>query len=394
MGYTQAIFAVMLLAIAITRNRLHVQLFTLLYHQAPFPTHPRLLTFIRRHPSLHALLRRNPRLLSLIHISPPRPPSLDSSPFGRLAPEITQHIASFLSPSASASFASTCLAIRLITGTQYLAPLNACPIEKTTLLELLALDLNADSTTTPPSHLLCLYCHRLVPYPALCGPTATPYCKENSTNCQPYVPSSFRPQLLHTAMMMHRRGHNPYPIISNMPPRSTTTLRLDNGVTRQELWKYCIIQGSLYQRVRWTFILPRCETNYTLQAQPCPHYATYQACMDREALHMQDLARGRSGMRAYSEMVSCQHCRTVLRVGCRKFRGLGLGLFVTWWADLGDGQWVAGEIKGSEWKDVKYSSKWLTNYFDSLCYSQRYFDFEGIDTRADRKELFVIARGM
>lgn len=107
---------------------------------------------------------------------------------------------------------------------------------------------------------------------------------------------------------------------------------------------------------------------------------------------MQDEARDRSGMRACSEMVSCQKCRTVLRVGCRKFRGLGLGLFVTWWVDLGDACWVVRRREGEGWKDVKYSRKWLTDYFDSLCHSQRYFDFEGMDTRADRKELLAIAR--
>ncbi|KFY19963.1 hypothetical protein V491_04085 [Pseudogymnoascus sp. VKM F-3775] len=177
-----------------------------------------------------------------------------------------------------------------------------------------------------------------------------------------------------------------------MKPRSKTTTCHDGGITSQTAWAYRIIEGSLYQRTRVTMILPRSDDNYALKVQPCPHYASYQASMDREAISMQGLTRDRPGFRACSEMVSCRRCRTVLLVGCRKFRGLGLGLFVTWWTDLGDGRWVLGKREGLGWKDVKYTRKWAMNYFEHYCSSQRYFDFDGMDTQRDRKELLAMAR--
>jgi hypothetical protein len=55
--------------------------------------------------------------------------------------------------------------------------------------------------------------------------------------------------------------------------------------------------------------------------------------------------------------------------------------------------WSAvGEKEGRRWKDVKYSRQWLMDYFDSLCHGERYFDFEGLDTRKDRRELLAAAR--
>ncbi|KAL5350495.1 hypothetical protein ACLOAV_004064 [Pseudogymnoascus australis] len=189
-------------------------------------------------------------------------------------------------------------------------------------------------------------------------------------------------------MAIHRRGHDPYPLIATLLPRSltTTTSLHDGGITAQAAQEYRIIQGSLHQRTRVTIVLPRSENNCTVNIQPCIHYLTYQARMNRVAMAMQAHARDRYGVQAVtSEMLSCQKCRTVLRIGCRKFRGLGLGLFVTWWIDMGDGEWAGN--KGVGWKDVKYSRKWLMDYFDSLCHGQRYFDFDGIDTYADRKEL-------
>jgi hypothetical protein len=194
-------------------------------------------------------------------------------------------------------------------------------------------------------------------------------------------------------MIMYRHGHSPDPLISSIMSQYRNTTRLPNGTIRQEAWEYRFISDSLYQRARWTFILPRSDHNYTMQAQPCSHFETYKARMDREVVAMQVLARSKSGVRAvYSEMVSCNHCRAVLRVGCRKFRGLGLGLFVTWWVNLGHAYSAVGEKEGRRWKDVKYSRQWLMDYFDSLCHGERYFDFEGLDTRKDRRELLAAAR--
>ncbi|KAL5351990.1 hypothetical protein ACLOAV_003854 [Pseudogymnoascus australis] len=362
MGYILSILSILLLTLTIARTFFPSQFFAFAHRPPRLLTYPRVLAFIRRHPRLCAILLNNPNLHHLIHPPPPRPPrppSLDSSPWA------------------------------------YLPSLHACPDELANLHLSLALDLNTPPTSTLPSRLFCLHCRRLVPYPSLCGPTASPSCRESSTAYQFYGPPSFQHQIFHTAMLLCRRGHDPYPLLNHLKPRSAPTTRHDGGVTSQTAWEYRIIWTSLYQRTRLSMILPRSESNYTLKVQPCPHYASYQRAMDREVELVQDLVRAKPKLRACSDMVSCQKCRTVLRVGCRKFRGLGLGLFVTWWVDLGDGYWAVPkrwERKG--WKDVKYTRRWLMDYFEHFCSGQQYFDFEGMDTRADRKELLAIARSI
>ncbi|ELR02369.1 hypothetical protein GMDG_05433 [Pseudogymnoascus destructans 20631-21] len=378
MGSTQAILSILILILVIARNHFPGRLLALLHRQGNLLTHP-----LPAFPLIHIPPSR-----------PPRPPALNYSPLGRLAPETIQLIASFLPPSAAASFASTCLAIRLMTGTQYLALLCASPAELLMLLEYITVDLPLDPITEVPPRLLCLYCARLVPYMHLCTASPTPLCQQAYAQFWPYVPPNFRHQIFHTAMTMCRHGRSPWALLGNLKPRSTTTTRYDGGITSQTAWEYRIIHGSPYQRTRVSMILPREDANYNPTVQPCPHYASYHKAMGRKALEVQDLVRQTPKLRACSDMVSCRHCRTVLRVGCRKFRGLGLGLFVTWWMDVGDGGWIMGRKQGLGWKDVRYTRKWAMNYFEHMCSTQRYFDFEGMDSLKDRRELLATARGV
>ncbi|OBT86319.1 hypothetical protein VE02_07423 [Pseudogymnoascus sp. 03VT05] len=162
---------------------------------------------------------------------------------------------------------------------------------------------------------------------------------------------------------MCRYGRSPWALLNNLKPRTTTTTPHDGGITSQSTWEYPFIHNSLYQRTRVSMILPRSDDNYTPTVQPCPHHASYHAALGRRAIEVQEQVRQSPKLRACSDIVSCRHCRTVLRVGCRKFRGLGMGLFVTWWLDLGG----AG---------------------------QPYFDFEGMDSLKDRRELLATARGV
>lgn len=149
-----------------------------------------------------SIRRQSPRPQPLN--SPPRP--LNSSPFTLLPIEIIQDIASFLSPSAAASFASTCLCIRHATGTQYLRSLRASRTEMFKLLELLVVDAPNDPATNLPSRLLCVHCARLVPLYIGCGVPATPACRKVWDVSTQYIGSSFSPPLFFTAMTMHRHG--------------------------------------------------------------------------------------------------------------------------------------------------------------------------------------------
>lgn len=393
MGYIQAVFFVMILCLVITRILFPGQISAFLRRQSPLITHPHIHAFIYRHSRLLAYILSNLGLFPLI--PPSRPPSLDSSPLSRLAPEIIQQISSFLPASSAASFASTCLPIRLITGTQYMSTLRTSSSERIALLEFLAADLPLEPNTTVPPRLLCLYCKRLVASTNPCITGATRACTEARDLITPYVSSIFSLQVFHTAMAQHRHGRSPYALLSTLKPPTTTMVRHGTGVTIQKAWEYRILYDSLFQRKRVSMVLPRSEydCNYVLKVQPCAHYASYQELMDEHAAHMQDTVRGRAGVRACSDLIMCRQCRTALRVGARRFRGLGLGLFVTSWRDLGDGRPVGGNgVAG--WKDVVYSVSAALILFENMCHGQRYFDFEGLDTVKDRKELLATARSV
>ncbi|OBT86320.1 hypothetical protein VE02_07422 [Pseudogymnoascus sp. 03VT05] len=182
MGYTQVIISILILLLVTARTffpgRLPALFLALLHRHRNLLAHPRLPAFIRRHPRLHALPHHDPLLETPIHIPEPRPPALELSPLVSLAPETIQLIASFLPPSAAASFASTCLSIRLMTGTQYLSDLRISPAELHKLLEYITVDQPLDAITLVPPCLICLHCARLVPYPPLCTTPPTPLCHQ------------------------------------------------------------------------------------------------------------------------------------------------------------------------------------------------------------------------
>ena len=103
--------------------------------------------------------------------------------------------------------------------------------------------------------------------------------------------------------------------------------------------------------------------------------------------------------RSQSKFYQCRTCRTVVAVGARKFRGRGIGLFVTWWRDLGDGR--AGDEKwaslarpalttqSAEGKKATYSIMAVVNAFEGG--NTDYFDFDGLLSPADRKELLRLS---
>jgi hypothetical protein len=153
----------------------------------------------------------------------PHPRNFNSSPFTQLPYEIIQHIASFLPPSAAASFASPCVCIRLATGTQYLSALRASPTERLALLELLLADTPYDPAHNIPSRLLCTHCVRLIPINVGCGAFATPTCRETWEISRNHIDTSFSPPFFHTIMPMHRHGHETDEILSRITPPTYTT---------------------------------------------------------------------------------------------------------------------------------------------------------------------------
>lgn len=192
-------------------------------------------------------------LHTLIHRQSPRPLSIDSS----LPPEIIQHIASFLSPSAAASFASTCLRIRLITGTQYLSVLRISHTEMSALLELQLADVPSDPITNLPPCLLCIDCARLVPTYIGCGVSATPDCKESWNRSRRKIVSSFSPPLFRTIMAMHRRGRPCGALLDRLTPPTSTFYFRNTGVASQHSVRYHIAtSGSLLLRTQLTYIFP------------------------------------------------------------------------------------------------------------------------------------------
>lgn len=94
-----------------------------------------------------------------------------------------------------------------------------------------------------------------------------------------------------------------------------------------------------------------------------------------------------------------RYCHTVVRLGARKFRGRGIGLFVTWWKDLGDGRagdekWASlarplQSIQPGEGATATYSWEAIVDAFEED--DTGYFDFDGLSSRASRKELFRLS---
>jgi hypothetical protein len=337
----------------------------------------------------------------------PRPRSLNSSlrplnlsPVTLLPIEIIQHIASFLSPCAAASFASTCLCIRYATGTQYLRSLRASRTEMFKLLELLVADAPNDPATDLPSRLLCVHCARIVPLYVGCGISATPACRETWDISRRYIESSFLPPLFFTAMAMHRHGR-PYNTLladSHFTPPTSTSYHRSNGVTSQYNARYHIATtGSLLLRRQIICILPHREgRTYRLHSIFCRHVGGQSNRISDAVALVQTEAR--SGIRrSLSKFYQCIDCHTVVRLGARKFRGRGIGLFVTWWGDLGNGR--AGDEK---WANiarptenihgggrVKYRCMDIINAFEGG--NTDYVDFDGLSSRADRKELLRLS---
>lgn len=185
----------------------------------------------------------------------PRPPSLNSPPITMLPTEIIQHIASFLPPSGAASFASTCLCIRLAAGTQYLSALRASRTEILALLELLLADAPHDPIVNFPSRLLCADCARLIPIYIGCGASATSVCRKTWDLSTRYIVSSFSPPIFYTIMAMHRHGHQCDELLSRIAPPTTTRYTSSSGIASQHTVHYRIATtGPLLIRTQVTYI--------------------------------------------------------------------------------------------------------------------------------------------
>lgn len=183
----------------------------------------------------------------------------------------------------------------------------------------------------------------------------------------------------------------------HLPP---TTYHRDNGITSQYSARYHIATtGSLLVRRQLTFILPHfCDGNtYPLHGLFCRHIGG-QTCRRISGAVALVQTEARSGiLRSLSKLYYCIDCHTVVRLGARKFRGRGIGLFVTWWGDLGDGR--AGDEK---WANiarptenihgggrVKYSYMDIINAFGKG--NTDYVDFDGLLSPTDRKELLRLS---
>ncbi|KFZ25048.1 hypothetical protein V502_00472 [Pseudogymnoascus sp. VKM F-4520 (FW-2644)] len=336
-------------------------------------------------------------LHTLIHRQSPRPRPLNSSPFTQLPPEIIQLIASFLPPSAAASFASTCCCIRFAAGTQYLSVLRASPTEKLALLELHLADAPNDPIANLPSRFLCVHCERLVPIYIGCGVSATPACRKTWGLSRRYIVSSFLPPLFYTIMAMHLHGHQCDELLSRTTPPTATTYFSNTGVTLQHSVCYHIATaGSLLIRTQVTYIFPypRVDGRTYSLGSFCRHiegrsenFSTAMKLVQTEAL---------SGIgRSQPNFIDCKYCQTTVLVGARKLRGRGIGLFITWWKDLGDGRagdetW-ANQVRPAEPNQPEKRKQ--GGHFDMPVvdefegHNARYLDFDGLSSRADRTEL-------
>lgn len=342
-------------------------------------------------------------LRTLAHRRSPRPRPLNFSPFTHLPPEIIQHIASFLRPSAAASFASTCLCIRLATGTQYLKALRASRAETFDLLELLLADVPDDPATNLPSRLLCTHCQRLIPLYKGCGFSANPACREtwDISRSRQYIESSFSPPVFHTAMAMHRLGRPSGALLAHITPPTTTTYHSENGVISQCSARYRIANtGSLLLRRRLICILPYLldGRTYPLNYIFCRHNSGLSKSLsDWVALVQTQVCSG--VRRSQSEFMCCTTCNTTILIGARKFRGRGLGLFATWWKDLGDGRadekWARirqppdGPVQPWEREMVRDNYGNIVNSFEGG--NMDYLDFDGLLSPSDRKQLLALS---
>ncbi|KFY00121.1 hypothetical protein V490_01466 [Pseudogymnoascus sp. VKM F-3557] len=337
-------------------------------------------------------------LYASIRRQPPRPRNLNSSPFTQLPYEIIEHIASFLPSAAAASFASTCVCIRLATGTQYLSALRASPTERLALLELLLADTPNGPIHNIPSRLLCTHCVRLVPINVGCGPSAKPACRETWEISKNHIDSSFSPPFFHTIMAMHRHGHETDELLSRISPPTYTTYDSNTRVASQHRLRYKITdEGSLILRTQANYILPHPDVDgqtYPLSQLFCGHFGGHTSPMDKDvALVQTKVYEGNTWSK--SKFWSCPTCPTVAMVGARKFRGRGIGLFTTWWKDLGDGRadqkWLniaspVVPVPPGQTKTAAYRYLDVVNGFEEG--NTDYFDFDGLVSPADRKELF------
>lgn len=103
--------------------------------------------------------------------------------------------------------------------------------------------------------------------------------------------------------------------------------------------------------------------------------------------------------RSQPNFIDCKYCQTTVLVGARKLRGRGIGLFITWWKDLGDGRagdetW-ANQLRPAE-PDQPEKRK-QGGHFDMPVveefegHNARYLDFDEVTTRADWKELLRLS---
>lgn len=196
-------------------------------------------------------------LRALIRRKSPRPRSLNQTRFTLLPPEIVQHIASYLPPSAAASFASTCLFIRLATGTRYISALRASHTEAFKLLELLLVDAPNNPDANIPSRLLCVHCARLVPGYLKCYLSTIPACIESRNISRRYIESSFSTLLFYTAMALHRHGRPYENLLARFKPPTSTNYYPVDGITSQYITRYRIAAtGSLLLRRQIICIVP------------------------------------------------------------------------------------------------------------------------------------------
>lgn len=119
--------------------------------------------------------------------------------------------------------------------------------------------------------------------------------------------------------------------------------------------------------------------------------------MDDEVAFVQGEVR-KGSSRSRSRRFRCLYCRTGFSFGARRFRARGIGLFMSWWRDLGDGrsgpeEWselLRPSAPRSEWEEISYDANKILDVFEETMLHDHEFDFDGVD-RADRKELFRLS---
>ncbi|OBT82090.1 hypothetical protein VE02_09643 [Pseudogymnoascus sp. 03VT05] len=325
-----------------------------------------------------------------------RPPSLDSSPITMLPTEIIQHIASLLSSVAAASFASTCVYIRVATGTQYVSAIRASPTETLALLELLLADAPIDPVANLPFRLLCVHCTRLVPIYIGCGVSASPACKEAWELSKKHIESSFSPLLFHTLMAMDRLKRPCDALLTQITPSTSTHYDSHTGIAWQHSLRYHIaMSGCLLQRTVETYIFSHAHLDCRALGPFCNHLDGTCNNFSHAVEQVHTEVLGGSG-RSQTIFIACGYCRTTVLVGARKFRRRGIGLFVIWWKDLGYGiTWYeiwarqVGKVFPTESGRIGYFHMPVVEEFEG--HNARYMDFDELSSRADRKELLRLS---